>query len=169
MSNTPKDRDDLLGSGFASQVQAAAGKPLLASLTTVTDLLRTFLADCIARRGDYFEQKITGPEAQGKDVAEARALADLLNGKGPRTADFFVQPWNSPEQMGNSLKETYGLQCTDEEAVFTILMSMLHEAYQTVDAITQNEQSVEENGWMIDGIVDMYAYAILGLPWEDED
>jgi len=164
-----QDRSDKLGSGIPSQLAEAAGRPILASLTTVSDLLRTFVAAAIDRRALYLDQKMSGAEAQGKDVEEARALADLLNGKGPRTADFFVQQWNSPEQMGNSLKETYGLECTDEEAVFTILISMINEVYGTVDFLNEQERDVEENGWMIDGIIEMYAYAILGLPWDDDE
>lgn len=143
--------------------------PALSSLDTMQEVLRSFIATAVARRGDFLDKKITGTEAMQKDIEEARVLADLLNGKGPRAAEFFVQPWNSPEQMGAALKEMYGLDCTDEEAAFTMVMSMLNEVYGTVDYLLSNDKSVEENGWMIDGIVEMYAYAVLGLPWEQDE
>lgn len=164
-----QDRSDSLGSGVVSQLVEAGRRPILSSLDTVQELMYSFVAGAVDRRGEFMDHKITATEAMQKDIDEAHALADLLNGKGPRAAEFFVQPWNSPEQMGAALKETYSLECTDEEAAFTIVMSMLNEVYSTIDYLSANQQPVEENGWMIDGIVEMYAYAVLGLPWEQDE
>lgn len=143
--------------------------PSLTSIETVQGLLHSFVSTAVARRGDYLAQKITATEAMQKDINEAHDLADLLNGKGPRVAEFSVEPWNSPEHMGATLKANYNLECTDEEATFTIVMSMLNEVYSTIDYLSANQQPVEENGWMVDGIVEMYAYAVLGLPWEQDE
>lgn len=158
-----EDRLDKLGSGFASQVKDAAGKPILASVDTVSELLRALLTKCIDRRGDYLEGKPEAADAMQKDSEEARSLGDLLNGMGPRASDYFLQPWNSPDQMGRYLIDTYALDCQPDEAAYCVLMALIGETYSTVDYIADNGGNVEDDGWQIDGLIETYTHALLGL------
>lgn len=164
-----KTREELLGSGFATQVEAAGDKPILASLTTTTDLLRNLISDALARRGLYLEGKLPPAEAQAEDVTACRDLADLLMGRGPRAEAFFIQPWNSVEQLGQFLVDAYELECKPEEAAFTLLLGMLGEVYAEVDDIAQRNLSVDEEGWRLEGIVEMYAHAFTGIPYPTDD
>lgn len=163
-----KDRLEKLGSGLPSQLEAAGSRPLLTSVDTVSELLRSALGRCIERRGNYLAQRVPASDAMQGDIQDMRDLAALLYGWGDRADAFFVQPWNSAAQMGRYLKDTYSLSCDESEAVFTILMSAVNEVYSTIDALEQSGQPIEENAWQIDGIVEMYTYAILGLPWDDD-
>lgn len=164
-----KTRDDLLGSGFVSQVEAAGAKPVLASLTTTSDLLRDLISDALARRGQYLEGKMQPATAMNEDVQACRALADLLMGRGPRAEAFFIQPWNSPEQLGQFLIDAYEMECKADESVFTVLLSMLNQVYAEVDDIAKRDLDMEEEGWRLDGIVEMYAHAFTGIPYPTED
>jgi hypothetical protein len=166
---TTQDHDDLIGSGFVSQVGDAGSKPILASLQTASDLLRNLVADALARRGMYLEGKMEPAEAQQEDVAACLDLAELLMGRGPRSVAFFVQPWNSPEQLGQFLIDSYDLECKDDEAVFSLLVSMLSAVYQEVDSMALNKQDAEEEGWRLDGIIEAHAHALTGIPYPTED
>jgi len=164
-----QDRIDQLQSGFASQLEQVGKRPILASLTVVSELLREAIGDAVDRRGDYLEGKIAAEAAMTKDVESMRSLADLLNGKGPRAADYFIQPWNSPEQMGAYLKEAYDLACSEEEAAFTTVMRALNEAYGEMDAIIAMEGDPEQEAWRIEGIIELYAHALTGVPYPGEE
>lgn len=158
-----EDRLDKLGSGFASQLLAADGKPLLASLTTVTDLLRAFVSTAVDRRADYLAGKPEAANAMEADSTDAKALGDLLNGAGPKATDFFVQPWNSPDQMGRFLVDTYAMACAPEDAAYCVLLGMLGEAYAEVDFATENGNTPEDAGDAINGVIETYAHALLGM------
>lgn len=158
-----EERSDKLGSGVASQLEKADGMPFLAGVDTVSDLLRVFVAGCVDRRGDYLDGKPEASDAMQRDSAEAQALADLLNGGGPRSSSFFVQPWNSPAQMGQHLIDTYSLECQPEEAAYCVLMGLLGEVYATVDWLADNDLPVDANAWQIEALVENYTHAILGL------
>lgn len=151
-----------------SQLEQVGGKPILASVPVVSELLRNVLGTAIDRRGDYLEGKVPAADAMSKDVEEMRSLADLLNGKGPRAADYFVQPWNSPEQMGAYLKEAYDLECSEEEAAFVLLMSALNEAYEEMNLISEQGDDPEQEAWRIEGIIELYAHALTGVPYPEE-
>lgn len=152
-----------------SQLGHVGKHPILASLTVVSELLRETIGAAVDRRGDYLDGKLPAEAAMSKDVESMRSLADLLNGKGPRAADYFIQPWNSPEQMGAYLKEAYDLECSEEQAAFTIVMSALNEAYCEMDAIIAMEGDPEHEAWRIEGIIELYAYALTGEPYPDEE
>jgi 8-oxo-dGTP pyrophosphatase MutT (NUDIX family) len=152
-----------------SQLGHMGKHPNLASLTVVSELLRKTIGAAVDRRGDYLDGKLPAEAAISKDVESMRSLADLLNGKGPRAADYFIQPWNSPEQMGAYLKEAYDLECSEEEAAFTIVMSALNEAYGEMDAIIAMEGDPEHEAWRIEGIIELYAHALTGEPYPDEE
>lgn len=164
-----KTREELLGSGFASQVEAAGDKPVLASLTTTTDLLRNLVSDALARRGLYLEGKLSPGEAQTEDITACRDLADLLQGRGPRAEAFFIQPWNSAEQLGQFLVDSYDLPCKADESVFTFCLNLLTEIYDEVDDIAKRELSIDEEGWRLDGIIERYAHAFTGIPYPSDD
>lgn len=161
---TTMDRQDALGSGIASQAQRALDKPLLTSVDVVSELIRAAYAKAIARRGDYFAGN--APDAAAQDVADMRALGELLEGKGDASSEYTVQPWNSVEQMGEYLKEAYGLQSADE-AAFTVLLSYLGETYKAID--DAESRKLDDFQWMIDGVIEMATFAVLGLPWETDE
>lgn len=156
-------------SDVASHLEQAGTHPTLTSLKVVTELLQDAIGDAVDRRGDYLEGKITAEAAMSKDLESMRSLAELLNGKGTRAADYFIQPWNSPEQMGAYLKEAYDLECSEEEAAFMIVMSALNEAYGEMDAIIAMEGDPEQEAWRIEGIIELYAHALTGVPYPGEE
>ena len=164
-----QDRSEELGSGFGSQLEKVGGKPILASVPVVSELLRNALGTAIDRRGDYLEGKVSAADAMSKDVEEMRSLGELLNGKGARAADYFVQPWNSPEQMGAFLKEAYDLECSEEDAAFVLLMSALNEAYEEMNLISEQGDDPEQEAWRIEGIIELYAHAFTGVPYPQEE
>lgn len=161
----PSERDDRLGSGFASQVSAVAGKPILASLNVTTDLLRKFSSDALGRRGDFMAGKIDGPTAQARDIEQARALADLFIGRGPMASDYFVQPWNSAEQLGQWLVDTYKMQSTPDESVFVHLVMLINGIFREMDFITDNDLDMDDQIWRLDGLIEIYAHAFTGIPY----
>jgi hypothetical protein len=71
--------------------------------------------------------------------------------------------------MGAYLKEAYDLECSEEEAAFTIVMSALNEAYGEMDAIIAMEGDPEHEAWRIEGIIELYAHALTGQPYPDEE
>ena len=106
------------------------------------------------------------------DVTEIRSLADRLNGASPISSDYILTAWDSPEGVGAYLRSTYELECSDEEAVFTILMNALNEAYSEMDFVSKMGDEIvgEDHSWRIEGIAETYAYALTGLPYpSDED
>ena len=163
------DREDSLGSGFASQVGKSDGKPILASLDVASELLRKLASDALDRRGDFVDGKIDSVAAQAGDVSDARALSDLFMGKGLMASDYFVQPWNSANQLGEALVESYKMECDPEDAVFTVLISMLSAIYGEIDFIERNKMDIEEQGWRLDGLIEMYAHALAGIPYPSEE
>lgn len=164
------NRADKLGSGFASQVEAAGDKPILASLNVTSDLLRVFIATALSRRESYLQGNLDAATAQAFDLQDARDLADLFMARGQRAQEYFIQPWNSAEQLGQWLIDTYAMQCTQEESVFTVVLGILTEVYNTMDDIAQRSLNVVDEGWRLDGIIESYAHALTGIPYPaDED
>jgi hypothetical protein len=164
-----ENREDQLGSGFASQAEAAGDKPILASLNVTSDLLRFFVSAALTRREQYLKGELEAASAQEADVKEARALADLFMGKGPRATEHFIQPWNSAEQLGQWLIETYDMKCEPTESVFTVLLGMITEVYGTMDDISARGLVFEEEGWRLDGIIEAYAHAFSGIPYPSDE
>jgi hypothetical protein len=165
-----ENRADKLGSGFASQVEAAGDKPILASLNVTSDLLRVFIANALSRRESYLQGNLDASTAQAGDVQDARELAAVFMGRGQRAQEYFIQPWNSAEQLGQWLIDTYGMQCTQEESVFTVILGILTEVYNTMDDIALRSLNVADEGWRLDGIIESYAHALTGIPYPaDED
>ncbi len=166
----PKTRDDGLGSGFVSQVDRAGDKPILASLSVTSGLITDLVGECIDRRALYLSGDVDPEVAMKGDIDDCRALAELLMGRGPRAADYFVQPWNSPEQLGKYLVDVYNTQCNPEDSVFTHLIVMLTNIYEEMDFITDNNLDMEDQLFRIEGLIEIYAYGFTGLPYPyDED
>lgn len=140
------------------------GKPSLTSVDVVSELIRQAYARCIARRANYFAGK--APDAQAQDIADMRALGELLQGKGEAANEYTLQPWNSVDEMGKYLKEAYGLQSA-EDAAFTVLLTWLGNVYRTVD--DGEQRKLMDYRWMIDGEIAMATFAVLGLPWKLDD
>ncbi len=162
-----EDRFDKLGFGVTSQLIEAGSRPILTSVETVSELLRGLSASCLERRSQYLDGKVDGSQAALKDSEEAHALGALLNGIGPRAADYFIQPWNSPEQMGRYLVEAYSLECADDEAAYCVIMSFIGEIYATLDHLIELD-AVEEQREQFTSIIETYTIALLGLPYEEE-
>ncbi|MEC5405095.1 hypothetical protein VOM14_05835 [Paraburkholderia sp. MPAMCS5] len=161
-------RDDDVGEALLEPMtrerEPVTAKPPLTSVDVVSELIRAAFAKAIARRGDYFAGN--APEAAAQDVADMRALGELLEGKGDVADEYTVQLWNSVEQMGEYLKEAYGLQSADH-AAFTVLLAYLGEVYKVIDGA--EKRGLDDFRWMIDGVIEMATFAVLGLPWETDD
>jgi hypothetical protein len=147
----------------------SAEKPNLSDLTVVSDLLRKFYSDATTRYLDYQFGEIPSQEAMGPDITEARALAELLNGKGALAKDYFVQSWNSPEQMGAVLKQAYDLTGPPEDSAFIVVMGGLNEVYGAVRYAIEKEYPLADRLWEIDGIIEMYACALTGTPYDNDE
>jgi len=147
----------------------SVGKPILSDLEVVSGLLRKYFSEAVARYLDYQSGNIMAQDAMGPDVTEARALADLLNGEGPLAESYFLQPWNSPEQMGAVLKEAYSLTGGPEESAFVVVMGGLNEVYGAVRYAIEKEYDLADRLWEIDGIIEMYACALTGTPYDNGD
>lgn len=164
-----ENRTDKLGSGFASQVKAVGDKPILASLNVTSDLLRVFIATALSRRESYLQGNLDAATAQASDLQEARDLADLFMARGQRAQEYFIQPWNSAEQLGQWLIDTYAMQCEPAEAVFTVVLGILTEVYGTIDDIANRGLDIAAEGWRLDGIIEAYAHALTGIPYPADD
>jgi hypothetical protein len=148
-------------SSFAAQVERLSGKPSLASVAVVSRLLRESFGNAVIRRGDYFAGK--APNAAAMDVADMEALARLLQG-GANT-EYVVQPWNSERQMGEYVKQAYGMECAQGEAVFTLLLSVLGALFGKIDEAGASGQDPSRE---IDTLIEQATAALLGLPWKSE-
>lgn len=141
-------------------------KPSLDSLETVTFLLQEYVSHALSRRAQYLALDFSSEQALEFDMLATRALSNLLYGQGPHADNFQVHPWNSPEQMGAALKQAYDMDYSEKDVVFYMLLSMLAEIYSTIDRITL-EKRLDGNEWLFDGIIEIYATAFCGLPWDD--
>lgn len=153
------------GLGVEWQVDKAEGRPILSSLNVTTDLLRKLVSNALDRRRDFLEGKIEGSVAQARNISESRDLAELFMGRGPMAADYFVQPWNSADQLGRSLVEAYEMECQPDESVFTALIELIVAVYKELDYIKRNKLDIEEHGWRFDGLIEMFAHALTGIPY----
>jgi hypothetical protein len=144
--------------GLESQLQLVLDKPSLASVNVVSGLIREAFGKAIARRGDYFAGKV--PDAATLDIADMRGLASLLQGHGAES--YALQPWNSEQQMGQYIKDAYGMQCGAAEAVFTLLLSVLVCAYTAIDESVQRNSDAAAD---VNVLTDQATFAVLGLPW----
>ncbi len=151
------DRPDAL----ACALERALEKPSLASLRVVNDLIRSVFAAAIVRRGEYFAGR--APDAAAQDLADLRRLAGLLQGEGAE--DYSLQPWNSVGQMGHHVKEAYGLQSGEDEAVFTMLLSVLGSVYRRIDEAAARDADPSRES--IYDLIDRLSAAVLGLSWQN--
>ncbi len=151
------DRSDNMESGFARQVGQILDKPALTSVAVVSRLLRESFGNAITRRGDYFAGK--APDAAALDVADLEALARLLQGGGG--SEYTIQPWNSERQMGEYIKQSYGMECERGDAVFTLLLSVLGAIYRRID---ESSSRGEDASHEIDTLIEKTTAAVLGLP-----
>lgn len=62
-----------------------------------------------------------------------RALAELFNDKGDLAKKYRITSWNDPTAVGAHLRKLHHLDCSNEEAAFTVLMSALHSDYAEMD------------------------------------
>jgi hypothetical protein len=131
-------------------------KPSLMSIAVVSRLLRDAFGNAIMRRGDYFAGQ--APDAAQKDIADMQGLASALQGGDPTRYD--VQPWNSASQMGKHVKQTYGMECAQDDAVFTLLLYVLGTMYEKIDASSAGSDPTEQ----IDVLIEQTTAALLGLP-----
>ena len=139
-------------------------RPQLSAADTVDQLVRAMLVRCVVRRASVLEGDTDARRAQDADAEELRELADLLQGKGDAAARYFVQPWNSPDQMGRWIKAAYKLDCPQEEAVFVFLLNVLCQAYEMVDRDGATPDKPHEG---IERLIDMTVCALLNLPWTE--
>lgn len=151
---------------------AESVRPAVLNLPIVMEVLKQQLTKSISRRDAYLRGDPKGKDAMSLDLTEIRSLADRLSGASPIASDYILTAWDSPEGVGAYLRSTYELECSDEEAVFTILMNALNEAYSEMDFVSKMGDEIvgADHSWRIEGIAETYAYALTGLPYpSDED
>jgi hypothetical protein len=157
---TPRPED--LSSNLAGRIEKILEKPSLASVAVVSRLLRESFGNAIIRRGDYFAGN--APDAAARDVADMDALSRLLQGGGG--PEYLVQPWNAESQMGEHVKQAYGMECERGDAVFTLLLSVLGTIYEQVDEAGSRDG---ESSRKIDTLIEQTTAVLLGLPWKSAE
>lgn len=151
------------------QLSAIGGEQILASMAVVDTLLRELVGSAMQRRGAYFEGKTTQEEAMAADRAACEEVGALLLGKGPRAKEFFLQPWNAPDQMGAYLVGAYGMSCTPEEAPAVVLLGLLGDCYEAIDFMHEAGLPEDGNAWRIEGPIEVTTLALLGVPYDFGD
>ena len=144
----------------------------LIDIPRVMKILNAQLIRAIVRRQSHLDGKTKAADAMSSDVTEMRALADLFNGTGDLAKKHRITSWNDPTAVGAHLRKLHHLDCSNEEAAFTVLMSALHSAYAEMDFLAKNmnaKVTEEAHIWRIEGIAEYYAYSLTGLPYPTDD
>lgn len=156
---------DPMREGFVQQVEKLdeSGLDALTDPSIVEALLRAEFSQHIQDVADYKSLKISAESAFSKQVAQARALAQLFTGTGPRAKDYFLQPWNSPEQIGGYIKRTQKLDptVTGEDAVMMVFLHCFDELNVIIDA-------GEKQFWEVDAIIEQAMGMLMGTPMAEE-
>lgn len=133
-------------------------------LDTVDGIVRRFVVDGLALRGDYIEQKITHEEAVQRMGVLSTSMQAIFYGKNP---NYEATDWNTPERLGKWLTENAkAVPPPVEDAVARLFNLMLMEIGGTLNAIDAGTLDPSYSCTVIDDAIARNTAHLLGWPPE---
>lgn len=141
-----------------------ADKPSLGSPVVVDGLLRGLLKMVTELRVEQLEgrrQDLAEPLQ-----AEAKRLQQIFYG---RDGSYSMTPWFSERHLGRGLVERAEMGGEASDAVERLMLRMVDEFLDIYLPFENDEIPEEELPWRIDGLVEFYQAAVMGLPYDSGD